>query len=113
VFFRSCDANTIDAGAQMSSSKNKKDKGKAIQRAEAYQLQVPTQNQFTPLQQTQFPPLPYKTAVTNPSASSSATDYIYNSLYRTFDSDKLQTSTSNKYYFQYRSKILWKSSICH
>jgi len=47
-----------------------KDKGKAIQRAEDYQLQVPTQNQFTPLQQTQFPPLPYKTAVTNPAASS-------------------------------------------
>ena len=46
----------------MSSSKNNKDKGKAIQRAEDYQLQVPTQNQFTPLQQTQFPPLPYKTA---------------------------------------------------
>jgi len=49
----------------MSSSKNpgKKDKGKAVQKAEDYQLQVPTKNQFLPLQN--FPPLPYKTAVTN------------------------------------------------
>jgi len=59
----------------MSSSKNKKDKGKAIQKAEDYQLQIPTQNQFAPLQ-TQFPPLPYKTAVTNPSSSTPADAYI-------------------------------------
>jgi len=51
---------------------NKKDKGKATQRAEDYQLQIPTQNQFTPLTQTQFPPLPYKTTVTNPSPSANA-----------------------------------------
>ena len=60
----------------MSSSKNnKKDKGKAIQKAEDYQLQVPVQNQFTPLTQIQFPPLPYKTAVTKPSAASSSNEY--------------------------------------
>ena len=54
----------------MSSSKpNKKDKGQAIQKAEDYQLQVPTQNQFFPL--TNFHPLPYKSAVTNPSSSNS------------------------------------------
>jgi len=63
---------------EMSSSKNKnkKDKGKAIQTAEDYQLQVPVQNQFTPLTQNQFPPLPYKTVVTNPSPSSSTNDYM-------------------------------------
>jgi len=60
----------------MSSSKNKKDKGKAIQEAEDYQLQVPVQNQFAPLSQNQFPPLPYKTAVTNPSSSHSADAYL-------------------------------------
>jgi len=56
----------------MSSSKNrnKKDKGKGIQTAEDYQLQIPVQNQFMPLQ-TQFLPLPYKTVVTNPNSSSS------------------------------------------
>jgi len=58
----------------MSSSK-KKDKGKAIQKAEDYQLQVPVQNQFSPLQ-TQFPPLPYKTAVTNPSSSNPTDAYV-------------------------------------
>jgi len=44
----------------MSSSKHpgKKDKGKAMQKAEDYQLQVPTKNQFLPL--ANFPPLPYK-----------------------------------------------------
>ena len=61
----------------MSSGKpNKKDKDKAIQRAEDYQLQIPTQNQFTPLTQTQFPPLPYKTVVTNPSPSNPADTYV-------------------------------------
>jgi len=60
----------------MSSNKNKKDKGKTIQKAEDYQLQISVQNQFAPLTQTQFPPLPYKTAVTNPSSSSSINDYI-------------------------------------
>jgi len=60
----------------MSSNKpSKKDKGKAIQKAEDYQLQITTQNQFTPLAQINFPPLPYKTAVTNPSASNSADVY--------------------------------------
>jgi len=53
----------------MSSDKPKKDKGKAIQKAENYQLQVPVQHQFTPLA---FPPLPYKQAVTNPTP---ANDY--------------------------------------
>ena len=54
----------------MSSSKpTKKDKGKVNQKAEDYQLQVPVQNQFAPLSQNQFPPLPYKAAVTNPSSS--------------------------------------------
>jgi len=35
----------------MSTSKNpgRKDKGKAVQKAEDYQLQVPTKNQFQPL----------------------------------------------------------------
>jgi len=47
----------------MSKQPNKKDKGKAVQKAEDYRLQIPVQNQFTPLT---FPPLPYKTAVTNP-----------------------------------------------
>jgi len=56
----------------MNSSKNKKDKGKAIQKAEDYQLQVPVQNQFTPLA---FPPLPYKQAVTNPTSSSATNEY--------------------------------------
>ena len=61
----------------MSSSKTtKKDKGKAIQKAEDYQLQVPTQNQFAPLAKTQFPPLPYKTAVKNPPLSCSTNEYI-------------------------------------
>jgi len=60
----------------MSSSKPKKDKGKAIQRAEDYQLHVPTQNQFTPLAQTRFPPLPYKNAITNPSSSNTAEAYM-------------------------------------
>ena len=63
----------------MSSSKpTKKDKGKAIHKAEDYQLQVPVQNQFAPLSQNQFPPLPYKTAVTNPSSSSDAYLIRYN-----------------------------------
>ena len=56
----------------MSSSKIKKDKGKGIQKAEDYQLQVPVQNQFAPLT---FPPLPYKQAVTNPTSSSSTNEY--------------------------------------
>jgi len=60
----------------MSKQPQKKDKGKAIQRAEDYQLQVPTQNQFTPLTQTNFTPLPYKTAITNPSSSNVAGAYI-------------------------------------
>jgi len=54
----------------MSSSKPKKDKDKAIQKAEDYQLQVPVQNQCAPLSQNQFPPLPYKIAITNPTSSS-------------------------------------------
>ena len=59
----------------MSSSKpNKKDKEKAIQKAKEYQLQVPTQNQFLPL--SNFPPLPYKSAVTNPSSSNSTDAYV-------------------------------------
>jgi len=57
---------------KMSSGKPKKDKGKAIQKAEDYQLHVPVQNQFTPLA---FPPLPYKQAVTNPTSASSTNDY--------------------------------------
>jgi len=59
-----------------SSTPTKKDKGKAIQKAEDYQLQVPVQNKFAPLSQNQFPPLPYKTAVTNPSSSQSADAYL-------------------------------------
>ena len=60
----------------MSSSKHptKKDTGKAVQKTEDYQLQIPTQNQFTPL--ANFPPLPYKNAVTNPSSSNPTNDYI-------------------------------------
>ena len=95
----------------MSSSKSKKDKGKAIQKAEDYQLQVPTQNQFTPLTQTQFPPLPYKSAVTNPTASPSVNDYTIR--FRASAPDKLQTSSTHKYHFQYYSKDVWKSSICY
>jgi len=57
----------------MSKQPNKKDKGKAVQKAEDYQLQIPVQNHFTPLT---FPSLPYKNAVTNSSASSSTNDYI-------------------------------------
>ena len=60
----------------MSSSKSKKDKGKTIKRAEDYQLTIPTQNQFQPLVQTQFPPLPYKNAITNPSSSNSVEAYM-------------------------------------
>ena len=61
----------------MSSRKHpgKKDKGKAVQRAEAYQLQVPTKNQFLPL--TNFPPLPYKIAVTNPTPSNPNNAYVF------------------------------------
>ena len=61
----------------MSSSKQpqKKDKGKTVQTAADYQLQIPTQNQFSPLT-TNFPPLPYKAAVTNPSPSNSADSYV-------------------------------------
>ena len=57
----------------MSKQPNRKDKGKAAQKAEDYQLQIPVQNQFTPLT---FPPLPHKNAVTNPSSSSSTNDYV-------------------------------------
>ena len=51
----------------MSGNKNSRnDKGKGIRRAEDYQIITPTklplQNQFQPL--TNFPPLPYKTAIT-------------------------------------------------
>ena len=60
----------------MSSNKPKEDKGKAIQRAEDYQLAIPTQNQFTPLTQTQFPPLPYKNAIINPSSSNAPEAYM-------------------------------------
>ena len=60
----------------MSSIKPKKDKGKAIQRAKDYQLAIPTQNQFTPLTQTQFPPLPYKNAIANPSSSNAPEAYM-------------------------------------
>ena len=72
------DTNNSVQEQKMSSSKNKnkKDKGKAIQKAEDYQLQIPVQNQFTPLTQTQFLPLSYKTAVTNPNSSSSTNDYM-------------------------------------
>jgi len=58
----------------MSSSKHpsKKHKGKAVQKAEDYQLQVPTKNQFLPL--ANFPPLPYKTTVTNPAPSPNPND---------------------------------------
>ena len=58
----------------MSSSKNptKKDKGKAVQKAEDYQLQVPTKNQFLPL--ANFPPLPYKITVTNPTPTANPND---------------------------------------
>ena len=60
----------------MSSSNhpNKKDKGKVVQKAKDYQLQIPTQNQFTPL--TNFPPLPYKTAVTNHSSPNPTNAYV-------------------------------------
>jgi len=53
----------------MSSSKNqgRKDKGKAVQEAEDYQLQVPIKNQFQPL--SNFLPLPYKTIVSLPPPS--------------------------------------------
>jgi len=58
----------------MSSSKHpsKKDKGKEVQKAEDYQLQVSTKNQFLPL--ANFLPLPYKTTVTNPAPSSNPND---------------------------------------
>ena len=53
----------------MSSSKNqdKKDQGKSVQKAEDYQLQVLTKNQFLPL--INFPPLPYTSVVTLPPPS--------------------------------------------
>ena len=72
------DTNISVQKQKMSSSKNKnkKDKGKAIQTADDYQLQIPVQNQFTPLAQTQFPPLPYKTVATNSNSSSSTNEYI-------------------------------------
>ena len=44
---------------------SKRDKGKGIQGAEDYQLQISTQNQFSPLPN--FPPLSYKNAITSPS----------------------------------------------
>ena len=61
----------------MSASKQpqQKDKGKAIQIAADYQLQMPTQNQFTPLS-ANFPPLPYKAVVTNPSPSNPVDAYV-------------------------------------
>jgi len=59
----------------MTKQPNRKHKGKALQKAEDYQLQIPVQNQFTPLT---FPPLPYKNAVTNPSSSRSTNDYVIN-----------------------------------
>jgi len=61
----------------MSASKQpqQKDKGKAIQIAADYQLQIPAQNQFTPLS-ANFQPLPYKAAVTNPSPSNPTDAYV-------------------------------------
>ena len=61
----------------MSSSKQsqKKDKEKAIQTTADYQLQIPSQNQFTTLT-ANFPLLPYKAAVTNPSPSNTADSYV-------------------------------------
>jgi len=44
---------------------SKRDKGKGIQGAEDYQLQISTQNQFSPLPN--FPPLSYKNAITSTS----------------------------------------------
>jgi len=60
----------------MSSSKNpnKKDKGKAVQKAEDYQVSMPTKNQFAPLDK--FRPLPYKTVVTHPAPSNPNDAYI-------------------------------------
>jgi len=63
----------------MSSHKNKgKDKGKGIQKAEDYQLKVPTKipthNQFQAL--ANFPPLPYKAVVSKP-ATKPAIDNSY------------------------------------
>ena len=49
-------------------------KGKAVQKAEDYQLQVPTKNQFLSLNK--FPPLPYKMAVINPAPSNPNDAYI-------------------------------------
>ena len=60
----------------MSSSKDKsKEKGKGIRRAEDYQLQVLTQNQFLPL--TNFPPLPYKAIITKPSTKPTQDNSYY------------------------------------
>jgi len=93
----------------MSSNKpTKKDKGKAIQKAEDYQRQLPVQNQFGPLA---FPPIPYKQAVTNPTSSSSTNEY--NIRFTEHLLLKLQTSTSHKYYFQHCAKIIWSASFCY
>ena len=59
------------------SKKPAKDKGKGIRRPEDYQQIVSLQNQFQPL--TNFPPLPYKTAVTKP--ASKAQDNSYTTRY--------------------------------
>ena len=64
----------------MSSSKDKgkdksKEKGKGIRRAEGYQLQVPTKNEFLPL--TNFPPLPYKAIITKPSTKPTPDNSYY------------------------------------
>ena len=63
----------------MSGNKSKgKDKGKSIRRAEDYQIAAPTrlplQNQFQTL--SNYPPLPYKTVVSQPPAQPN-TDNTY------------------------------------
>jgi len=88
----------------MSSSKNqeKKDKGKGVEKAKDYQLQVPTKNQLLPL--SNFPPLPYKSGVTLPPPSSGQNnsyvprhiEHLFLTSYKTIPNTNVTTSIISK-----------------
>jgi len=90
----------------MSSSKNqgRKDKGKAVQEAEDYQLQVPTKNQFQPL--SNFPPLPYKTIVSLPPPSPGE-----NNSYVPRHVEQVQIHSEHQCHSFHYSKNLWHQTL--
>ena len=79
----------------MSKQPNKKDKGKAVQKAEDYQLQIPVQNQFTPLTFSSIAIQKYSYK----SLFLKFSKWVCYPLYWASSPHKLQTSFSDKYYF--------------